>query len=66
MDAMELTPAQRWWDGLEDKHEAMSAAERERWYETGEGETYLGLLQDSWREEWDELVQAAYEEMQRR
>lgn len=66
MDGLERTPAQRWWDELEDKHEAMSAAERERWYETGEGETYLGLLQDSWREEWDELVQAAYEEMQRR
>ena len=65
MSTQERTPAQRWWDGLEDKHEAMSAEDRERWYETGEGETYLGLLQDSWREEWDELVQAAYEEMQR-
>ena len=62
MSAQKRTPAQRWWDELEDKHEAMNAEERERWYETSEGETYLGLLQDSWREEWDELVQAAYEE----
>ena len=53
--------AQCWWDALEDMHEAMTAEERERWYGTGEGQTYIGLLQDSWREEWDELIQAAYE-----
>ena len=53
--------ARRCWDGLEDRHEAMTAEERERWYETGEGQTYVSLLQDSWREEWDELSQAAYE-----
>ena len=61
MGALELAPARRWWDGLEDRHEAMTAEERERWYETGEGQTYISLLQDSWREEWDELIQAAYE-----
>lgn len=53
---------QAWWNELEERHEAMSAEERERWYETDEGGVYLELLQDSWREEWDELVRAAYEE----
>lgn len=50
-----------WWNELEERHEAMSEDERERWYETAEGRIYLGLLQDSWREEWDELIQAAFE-----
>lgn len=53
--------AKAWWNELEERHEAMSEDERERWYETDEGRVYLGLLQDSWREEWDELIQEAFE-----
>lgn len=61
MDTLERTAARCWWEELEDRHESMSAEERERWYETDEGSIYLGLLKDSWRDEWDELIQAAYE-----
>ena len=56
---------QAWWNGLEERHEGMNAEERERWYETDEGGVYLELLQDSWREEWDELVCAAYEKREK-
>lgn len=55
-----IDEALTWWGELEDKHEAMTAAGREDWYETEEGGLYLSLLNESWREDWEEVLEAAY------
>ncbi len=53
--------AQRWYAELEEKHEAMTDEERKRWYRTDEGSIFFGVLQDSWREDLDEVILRAYE-----
>ena len=52
-----------WWAAMEDRHEAMSEEEREAWYRTQEGGVYLGLLQGSWREDWEEDVERGFQRL---
>jgi len=57
--------AQRWYAEMEEKHEAMSDEERKLWYQTEEGGIFLGVLQDLWREDLDEVILRAYERARR-